>query len=100
MPNQAGNFQDKYKKSFLSLTGDTFSLDPTGEIRHCSCFFFSFFFFLQVVKIISGMGCSISTTGLLIKVYNPQVREFHETLSLHQINKVPKPRGYVDKHHK
>jgi len=49
---------------------------------------------------ISGMGCSISTTGLLIKVYNPQVREFHETLSLHQINKVPKPRGYVDKHHK
>lgn len=40
MPNQAGNFQDKYKKNFLSLTGDTFSLDPTGEMRHCSWFFF------------------------------------------------------------
>lgn len=87
MPNQAGNFQDKYKKNFLSLTGDTFSLDPTGEIHHCSCLFVCLFLFpfLQVVLAISGTGCSISTTGLLIKVHNPQVRELHEILSLHQI---------------
>lgn len=91
MPNQAGNFQDKYKKNFLSLTGDTFSLDPTGEMRHCSWVFLCVFLvcflfpFLQVVLMISGTGCSIST-GLLFKVHNPQIREFHETLSLHQIN--------------
>lgn len=35
--NQAGNFQGKYKKNFLSLTGNTCSLDLTGEISHCRC---------------------------------------------------------------
>lgn len=54
VPNQAGNFQDKYKKNFLSLTGDTFSLDPTGEMRHCSWFFvcvFGFVFFFLFCKL-------------------------------------------------
>lgn len=36
MPSQAGNFQDKLKKNFLSLTGDTCSLDLTGEISQCT----------------------------------------------------------------
>lgn len=36
MPSQAGNFQDKFKKNFLSLTGDMSSLDLTGEISHCT----------------------------------------------------------------
>lgn len=46
--------------------------------------------------IISGRGCSISTTGVLIKIQDPPVREFQETLSLHQINEVSEPHGYVD----
>lgn len=72
------------------------------------CCTFPFFFFIYFCElnlylhfcapvIISGRGCSTITMGFLIKVQDPPVREFWETLSLHQISEVPKPHGCRDK---